>query len=219
MKYIIMCGGSYDYWETPKQLVEINGERLVDRTIRLLKENNIPEVYISSNNPIFDSCDAIRIEHSNNWSVVDNKETGYWLDAYYPFPDNEQICYLYGDVYYSEAAIKTIVEYEASENTLFGSGIALNEQHNNWGEPYAYKVFNNKKFKDGIEKCKEMYNAGLINRNPITWELYRVLHNLNINIQQITTDYVVIDDETIDIDKPHEIEETIQRIGEYNGIC
>ena len=39
MKYILMCGGNYkDKFEIPKQLLEVNGEKLVERTIRLLKE-------------------------------------------------------------------------------------------------------------------------------------------------------------------------------------
>ena len=38
MKYIIMCGGKYDEFEKPKQLLEVNGEVIVERTIRLLKE-------------------------------------------------------------------------------------------------------------------------------------------------------------------------------------
>ena len=40
MKYVIMCGGDYkDQFETPKPLLEVNGEKLVERTVRLLKEN------------------------------------------------------------------------------------------------------------------------------------------------------------------------------------
>lgn len=216
MKYVIMCGGYYDYWKTPKQLIKINNERLVDRTIRLLRKNGIEDIYITSNNPIFDTCDAIRLEHSNNYSNVNGQESGYWLDAYYPFKNSEKICYLYGDVYYSEKAIKTIIKYESTENTLFGTGIAKNKLYQNWGEPFAYKVFNNKEFKDGIEKAKRMYDAGQTKRMPITWELYRVLHGLDINKQVITEDYVVIDDETQDIDKPEALEEAIKKLGEYN---
>ena len=43
MKYIIMCGGEYKQWETPKQLSVVKGEVLVERTVRLLKENGIKE--------------------------------------------------------------------------------------------------------------------------------------------------------------------------------
>ena len=34
------------------------------------------------------------------------KAQGWWLDAFYP--TNEQTCYIWGDVYFSEYAIKTI---------------------------------------------------------------------------------------------------------------
>ena len=33
MKYIIMCGGSYDKWDTPKHLTPLKGEPIVARTI------------------------------------------------------------------------------------------------------------------------------------------------------------------------------------------
>ena len=35
MKYIIMCGGKYRGFETPKQLLKVNDEIIVERTIRL----------------------------------------------------------------------------------------------------------------------------------------------------------------------------------------
>lgn len=204
MKYVLMCGTTWG--NTPKQLIEINGERLADRTIRLLKENGIKEIYITSNNPLFDSCGVVRLEHENNA----NK---YWLDAFYPFDDNDKICYLYGDVYYSKQAIKTIVDYKAKENTLFGTSAAKNIYHNNWGEPFAYKVIDNKTFKNGIKAVKELQDKGLTNRMPITWELYRYLNNLDINIQRVLDKtYVCIDDETMDIDSPEEVEELRKRV-------
>ena len=43
MKYIIMCGGHYKKWETPRQLIMVNGEHLVGRTIRLLRLNWLQE--------------------------------------------------------------------------------------------------------------------------------------------------------------------------------
>ena len=58
---------------------------------------------------------------------------------------------------------------------------------------------------NGINEVKKLFDEGKINRHPIVWELYRYLHNLDINIQRITTDYVVIDDGTIDIDSPEQV--------------
>ena len=41
MKYIIMCGGDYRNFTQPKQLFKINGEPIVTRTMRLLRECGI----------------------------------------------------------------------------------------------------------------------------------------------------------------------------------
>lgn len=209
MKYIIMCGGEYKNFETPKHLSKVRGEIIVERTIRLLKENGIKDIYISTNNPAFDYIDVPKLRHENNFKVdyIGTKEivSGFWLNAFYPI--EEAVCYIFGDVYFSDNAIKTIVEYESNENVLFGNSIAKNELHENWGEPFAYKVNKPKEFRDGINKVKELYVQGKIIRHPIVWELYRYLNNLDINIQRITNNYICIDDYTIDIDSPDRIEE------------
>lgn len=202
MKYIILCGGEYKAFKTPKQLSVIKGEVLVERTIRLLKENGINEIYISSNDPRF--TQAPRLENKANNFVADNgKITGYWLDAFYPI--GEPCCYLFGDVYFSPNAIKTIVEYNGDKNILFGNSVAKNEEHKNWGEPFAYKVNNYDEFMAGVKAVKQLYDEGKIIRHPIVWELYRYLHNLDINVQRITDDYITIDDETIDYDNPEQV--------------
>lgn len=208
MKYVIMCGGEYENFKVPKQLSVIKNERLVDRTIRLLKENGIKDIYISSNNPIFDSCGVKRLEHRNTYKYENGKTTGYWLDAFYPcFNNDEKVCYLMGDVFYTDNAIKTIVNYKTNDNILFGTGIAKNQLHENWGEPFAYKINDYKTFMEGIKAVKKLQDEGKLKRIAIIWELYRYLNNLDVNIQQINDKtYMCIDDETIDIDAPEQIE-------------
>ena len=202
MYYVIMCGGQYQDFETPKQLTVINGERLVDRTIRLLKENGIDKIYVSSSDPRFDSCDAPRLEHSNTYKVKNGIQEGYWLDAFYPyFKPSDKACFMFGDVYYTEEAIRTIVSIKCTKNTLFGTSDAKNEQHQNWGEPFAYKVVDYAEFMRGVDSVKEMQDNGLIKRTPIVWELYRFLNGLDVNIQQVLDEtYVCIDDGTMDVD-------------------
>lgn len=204
MKYIIMAGGEYKKFGIPKPLIEVKGETLIERTTKLLKQNGINEIYISSNNPEFDKY-GVRLENKKNDFIVYENGTskGYWLDAFYP--TNEPTCYIFGDVYFTENAIKTIVEYESTENILFGTGCAKNLEHKNWGEPFAYKVNKIEEFKNGIVEVKKLFDEKKTARHPIVWELYRYLHNLDINIQNITTDYVVIDDGTIDIDSPEQV--------------
>lgn len=200
MKYIIMCGGTYKKIPgLPKHLTEINGERLVDRTIRLLRENGIEDISISSNNPIFDSCGVPRLEHSNDYTLTAEGNTGYWVDAFYP--SEEPITYLYGDVYYSENCIKTIINTQTDDILFFASTIPCRPNYfKMWEEPFGFKVVNQKRFREGIDICKQKRDAGLTNREPVSWELYRVLNGIDINTHKITTGFVAINDESVDID-------------------
>lgn len=210
-----MCGGDYKRFKIPKQLLVVNKEPLAVRTIRLLKEHGVNEedIYISSNNPMFDSCGVTRLENRKNDFTTDSTITftGYWLDAFYP--SKEPTTYLFGDVYFTEDAIKTIVNYKTDRNVLFGTSDAKNEQHENWGEPFAYIVNDTETFFKGVNDVKKLHDKGKIKRHPIVWELYRYLHDLDINIQTITTDYECIDDGTMDVDTLEELEEIRKRVG------
>lgn len=207
MIYVIMCGGFYGDFETPKQLSVIKGETLVDRTIRLLKKNGVSEIYISSNDKRFDGHGVERLEHKNTFKLINKKEQGYWLDAFYPhFPKDSEITYLFGDVYFSENAIRTIINASVAVNTLVGNSVAKNKAHLNIGEPFAYIVKDYRTFLDGIEAVKKLQDDGMVARHPIVWELYRYLNGLDVNRQQIVDEtYICIDDETIDVDAPSQV--------------
>ena len=211
MKYIIMCGGVYDTFKTPKQLSVVNGETLLERTIRLLKENGINEYYITSNNPIFKNYGEV-LEHNNSFKFENGVVKGYWVDAYYPM--TEPVTYLHGDVYYSEDAMKKILNLNPSVNTFIGNEIARNKEHKNWGEPFGYIVVNQEEFRKGIEETKKLQDEGKLERGyAISWELYRVLNGLDPNKQYINDDtYLSIDDITIDIDAPFQIDELNKKV-------
>ena len=211
MKVIIMCGGVYDHFKIPKQLSVVNGETLVGRTIRLLKENGITDISISSNDPRFDEY-APRLEHTNSYKYENGKIYGYWVDAYYPL--DEPCIYLHGDVYYTEDAIKKILNYKSDKNIFIGNEVARNKEHKNWGEPFGWIINNQDIFRKGIELTKYLQDIGRCERGyAISWELYRVLNGLNINQQYILDDtYLSINDETIDIDAPWQIEEMNNKV-------
>lgn len=206
MKFIIMCGGFYDIFETPKQLSIINGETLVGRTIRLLKENGISDISISSKDRRFDIFNVPRLEHENSYKYENGIIKGYWLDAYYP--TNEPCIYLHGDVYYSKDAIRRIINLNPKVNTFIGNEIARNKEHKNWGEPFGWIVVDQKAFRKGIAETNKLQDEGKLERGyAISWELYRVLNGLDPNKQYIIDDtYLSINDETADIDAPWQIE-------------
>lgn len=206
MDYIIMCGGKYDNFTTPKQLSEVNEEPLAGRTIRLLKERGIERIFISSGDPRFDDLGVPRLEHENSYKYENGKIYGYWLDAYYP--EDQPCVYLHGDVYYTEEAIDKIINYKAEKNTFIGNAIAKNPEHKNWGEPFGWIVVDQAEFKKGIADTKKLQDEGKLERGfAISWELYRVLNNLDPNKQYIKDEtYLTISDDTIDVDAPWQVE-------------
>lgn len=222
MKYIIMCGGSYPKFQIPKQLLKINGEVIVERTIRLLKENGITNIAISTNNPAFDYLDVELLHDKNNqfsyWGENEQRESNKcWLRAYYPV--DEPVCYLHGDVYWSDEAIKTIVETKVKDTMFFCTADKQDIPNKDircagGREPLAYKVENYKLFRHAVDDLLQMVDDGKFKNafcSPIAWSVYRYLNGLDLcfnakwfgDLNDIFTskgDYIIINDYTNDID-------------------
>ena len=203
MKYIIMCGGTYADWQQPRHLTEINGEPIVARTIRLLREQGVTDISISSNSKIFEQFGVPVLEHKNNYNTGD-MSAGYWFEAFYP--TDEPVCYVFGDVIFSRAAIKKIVETEAADYMFFGSAPPFTRQyHKKWAEPFALKVYDLEGFQEALKLIRFLAEKGFFKRSPIMWELWQVLKGTPLNIINYKN-YTVINDYTCDIDYPSEIE-------------
>lgn len=210
MQVIIMCGGYYDNFKEHKALSVINGEPLIERTIRLLKENNVKEIYISSNEEEFNKYGNV-LHHENSYKYENGVVKGYWVDAYYP--TDKPTIYLHGDVYYTEEAIKKILNYNASVNTFIGNHYALNKEKKKVGEPFGWIIVDQKSFREAINKTKQLQDEGKIERQAISWELYQVLNGNDVNGFDISTNtYLAIYDMTIDIDAPWQIEELNKKV-------
>lgn len=197
MKYIIMCGGTYAAWEMPRQLQSVNGERIIDRTIRLLRENGVLDIAITSHDDAFIGLGVDILRHKNNYG-----KGGEWTEAFYP--TDEPACYIFGDVYFSPEAIKTIVETETDSIQLFASAppFAPNYSHQ-WAEPFAFKVVDQDFFRRAIKYAESMHRIGILKR-LISWELWQVIKGTPLNVIDYTN-YVAINDYTCDIDYPEDI--------------
>ena len=205
MKYIIMCGGIYKKWETPRQMLPINGEPIVARTIRLLREIGIEDIAISSNNPIFEQFGVPVLKHNNSMIVSKTLNvSGYWVDAFYP--TDEPVCYLFGDVVYSPEAIKTIVETDTDDIEFFASSPPFSPEYiKPWAEPFALKVANTDHLKHAVCITKQYADMGLFKRHPIMWELWQVIQATPLN-RIIYDNYTAINDYTCDVDCAEDIE-------------
>ena len=207
MKYIIMCGGRYVKWEKPRQLTEVNGEPIVARTIRLLRECGVTDISISSNVEGFEDLGVPVLWHENDYEAVEyNNSTGQWCSAFYL--TDEPVCYMFGDVVFTPEAVKTIVDYEVEDIMLFGSKEPFAPDYPKvYIEPFAFKVKDTDLLKWAVKEVRRLDSIGAFRRKPIAWEVWNVIRGGYPNI--INQSYVAINDRTCDIENPEEVEKVI----------
>lgn len=204
MKYILLCGGEYKKWETPRHLLEIKGEKIVARTIRLLRENGVNDIAISSNLDCFNDLGVPVLKHGNDYVAREyNDFDGYWCSGFYP--TNDPVCYLFGDVVFSPEAIRTIIEKQTDDIEFFASAPPFDTRYiKEWAEPFALKVVDTNRFKSCIFINKLLADMKLFARKPIMWELWQIIKHTPLNIIDYTN-YVAINDWTCDVDDPEDI--------------
>ena len=207
MKYIIMCGGTYTRWKRPRHLTRVDGEPIVARTIRLLHEQGVTDISISSNDPRLDGFGVPVLRHQNDYLARRyNDSDGHWCDAFYPM--DEPACYIFGDVIFSPEAIRTIVEYETDDIMFFGSKPPFAPNYpKNHVEPFAFKVTDQKHLREAIAEVKRL-GEDAFSRKPIAWELWYVICGAELKQDAehiVGADYIAINDYTCDIDEPREI--------------
>lgn len=151
MKVVICANGHGTRWNNfmgvPKHLLEIDGEPLLHRTVRLLQENGVSRIIISSSKPEYEVEGAERITPKRN----------IWLIDQYPLEVlNEPVTFLLGDVYFSENAIKTILNETPEQFAFFHTINASNKRE----EEVAIKVVDYETFSQAIrEYRKDLFNG------------------------------------------------------------
>lgn len=207
MRYIIMCGGNYREWETPRQLLEVRGEPIVARTIRLLKDAGATDIAISSNDDRFEGFGVPVLRHENNYYCRGYDDyDGYWCNCFYP--TDEPTCYIFGDVVFSPEAIGTIVRTPVDDIELFGSRAPFAKEYvKKYVEPFALKVMDTDRLKKAIEETKALADEGAFFRHPLMWELWTVIKGAPIQKVQgkYRCRYMAVNDYTCDVDSPDEI--------------
>ena len=191
MKYIIMADGKGSRWNNykniPKHLVEIEGEVIIARTVRLLNEyDKAAGVIITSHDKRYEFEGSTRYEPKNN--VLEIDRFTYELIE-------DDICFLYGDTYYTEDAILKIINTDTDELLFFGNDKSI----------VAIKVKDSDIFKKHIDNVKKLYLEKKI-KNCKGWQVYQSYQNLEFDKKQIGDQFVVVDEKTIDYNTPEDYE-------------
>lgn len=196
MKFIIMADGKEERWKShlgiSKHLVEIEGEKLICRTIRLLLKETQPdtEIIVTSHDEAYDFDNCIRYEPLNNVLEID-RFTEELIE--------DNICFLYGDTYYTANSIKTIVETKPAGTVFFGNERSI----------VAVKIHDSDEFRKHKSKIRDMFLKGEISQCK-GWQIYQSFCGQNLNEPPVLEDnFVIIDDRTMDINTPEDYDRLI----------
>jgi len=221
---IIIADGEGTRWKNhlgvPKHLIKIDGERLIDRAVRLLIENNVEDVYVVGPD------DRYKVSGAKLYTATHEKSNGdldKFMNSANLWNDDGKTIILYGDVYFTENAMKSIVEYNEVDfalhcrpfnsyltGTPYGECFAITFYHQHREE--LQKVFHNiiDAFKNGTIKRMggwEVYRFFMLSRGIYPkdrlHEHWLTGHNLN-----------AINDWTDDFDYPGDYDRFIKRRAE-----
>lgn len=183
MKYIIMADGKGTRWNNfnnhSKHLCVINGETIIGRTVRILREKNVDNIIITSHNPEMEFEGAVRYEPKSNNEEID-RFTYEFL--------NEEVTFLYGDTYYSEETLDKIIKATTDDLLFFGTSTSI----------VGIKVSNYEKFRKYIDYIKSNNIVGK------GWTVYQLSNGLPLGCKEQRDNLVIVSEETIDIDSPDE---------------
>lgn len=211
MRYIIMCGGKYNWF--PKQLIPIMGESLLKRTIRLLRSYGAEDIAVSTNDPLIEITSkkyGVPVLRHHNVYVYGHEDNKAWLQGFYPM--TEPVTYIFGDVYFSEDAIRQIVRTETDSVQFFASAPPFSEKYmKTWAEPFAFKVMDPELFFQKIEECHKYDLEGKFHREAVSWELWQVIKGTELDVIDYTN-YHAINDYTCDIDDEDEAREFERKV-------
>ena len=189
MKYIIMADGKGTRWNNyhniPKHLIEIDGETLLARTVRLLRENDArADIVITSHDPRYEVPGARRYEPQNNHLEIDRFTEELIAD---------DVCFLYGDTFYSESVIQKIADTPAEKLLFFGNERSI----------VAIEVADGALFRQHVDRVRALFLAGKIEK-CIGWQVYQSFEGLPFGEKTIAADYILIQDGTEDFNSPED---------------
>ena len=187
MKYIIMADGKGTRWNNyhniPKHFIEIDGETLLARTVRLLRENDArADIVITSHDPRYEVPGARRYEPQNNHLEIDRFTEELIAD---------DVCFLYGDTFYSESVIQKIADTPAEKLLFLGNERSI----------VAIKVADGALFRQHVDRVRALFLAGKIEK-CIGWQVYQSFEGLPFGEKTIAADYILIQDGTEDFNSP-----------------
>jgi hypothetical protein len=212
---IIIAAGEQTRWNNylgiRKHFIKIDGEPIIKRTIRLLNESGTTPHVVGRDQTYDLPGSKLFLPEFNSKNFGVDK----FLNSKELWSQSERTIVFYGDVYFSDKAMKTILEYEPREWTLFGREGASEITGTGHGECFAQSFYPEhlKQHEKALHEVIALERENRITRSG-GWEHYRQMAgyaNTSPISHVVGRNFVEINDWTDDFDEPAEYEEYMKR--------
>ncbi len=212
-RIIIIAAGDATRWNNylgvPKHYAIIEGEPVIERTVRLLLERNQDDIWVVSKD--------YEIDNVHNWRPKlnpRNLDADKFLSSIDLWDETKRTLIIYGDVYFTEDAIDQILQNDSDLYRMFCRPKANRKNKYPYGECFAasFHPHDHAFIKYNLKRLIHLYRADVLDRIG-GWELTRLM--AGVPIGQIHAhkywllNYFVIDDLTNDLDYP----------ADFNAVC
>lgn len=182
----------------PKQLIQVRGETLLARTLRLLAERGVKAPWLLT------ASEALASYPVPSWCPLWRETKAHSLLAAEAVVGAGDLLVLYSDVYYSEAAIDTILA--CSETRFYGRDGRSAYTFKDYGELFAVRIAeaDRGRARAALERAIRFYQD---TGNQSFWSFYRLMAGLPLADRKAIERRLFVDihDETDDVDFAEEV--------------
>lgn len=202
-RYVVMANGRGIRWGEhlgmPKHLIEYDGETLLRRIVRQVTERDPgSEIIISSKDPRYDTEGARR--HA---PAVNELE----LDRFVPELITDDVCFLYGDTLYSNAAIERIVRTSTDEMRFLGNERGI----------VAVRVGDGELMNRHLDHVRRLFLAGEI-ESCRGWQLYQSYAGQAFGEVRLEYGFTLMAEPTVGFNTPEEFEAFAQNAEAFSPL-
>jgi len=179
-----------EYLGIPKHFVKIRGEEVILRTVRLLREmtDGEAEIIVTSHDPRYEFEGCRRHEPLNNV---------YEIDRFTAELIEDDMCFLYGDTYYTKESLAKIIGEETDDLLFFGNEKSI----------VAIRVKDADVFRAHVDRAREAFLRGETGTCK-GWQVYRSFTGQPLEEKSsLEEKFVIVDENTKDINTPKDYEE------------
>lgn len=212
-KVVILCAGNSSRWNSHlgvkwKQLIPVLNQTLLQRTIRQIQGNHQCEIdVLISSRMEKDFHEVLKNDRVNLVTIKKsyiNTETpaAKYLASVEHWNNSGSTVILLGDVWFSDDAIKTILQPRSEPWLAFGRQRPSSCTGYPYGNFFGVRLAGSEFQRKSIVLLDHLYKAGICNAYGGGWAWSQLMRNEDPNIRSVGENFIEIDDFTEDFDCP-----------------